>query len=60
LSEPIIEESFLHSQQFAASIPSFMDVHLIKDVVEDEMRIMAFNFGFPVIKPLYNIKFGQT
>ena len=36
-----------------------MDTHLVRDIVEDEMRLASFNFGFLQDKPYYSVEFGQ-
>ena len=59
IKEGFVEEELIAlNQQFSVDSPSFMDSHIHKDIVEDEVKVAWFNTGYPSPRPFYSIDFG--
>jgi hypothetical protein len=51
----VTKESISVNQQFSIDSPSFMDNHIHKDSVEDEIKIAYFNSGYPGSVDYYSL-----
>jgi hypothetical protein len=54
----VTQESYVWNKQFDVNRPSFIDCHIRKDIVEDEIKIAAFNSGFPGELSYYKMEEG--
>jgi hypothetical protein len=54
----VVEESYVWNKQFDSNSPSFIDCHIHKDLVEDEIKVAAFNSGFPSMLDYFYMKEG--